>query len=517
MLPHPGGKGLPSGYGLGGADDDNRIRQERRVGNRSDGKPSDRPVAGKSVTTEAAGRQRAIPVRARLLSFIPLATPPLALGVAVAVAFIAAEGVVAVLLKRMAPQESFGILFLLGVLVVSTLWGPGLAAATSVLSAVAFEICHDWPHGVPGPFDLESTVRLGVFLVIALLTNFVASLARASRHRANHLAEQQTALRRVATLVARAANPSDVFAAVAVEMVRCLHVPAAFVGRYEPDGTVTRVATRGVDPQGKNEVEVPIRVDGRLWGVAGVASAEYDPLPPDTEALVGDFADLISIAIANAATRAELIASRARIVTAADDARRRIERDLHDGAQQRVVSLALKLRMAEMSMPPEFDGLKDQLSRVVSGLTSVCEDLQDISRGIHPAILSRGGLGPALKMLARRCTVPVALDLNVDRRLPETAEVAAYFIVSEALTNVAKHAQAAEVTVSARLTDRDLELTITDDGVGGAGFGKGSGLIGLTDRVEALGGHLHVASPPGGGTTLRASIPVTSTSTGSAR
>jgi signal transduction histidine kinase len=145
---------------------------------------------------------------------------------------------------------------------------------------------------------------------------------------------------------------------------------------------------------------------------------------------------------------------------------------------------------------------------VVSGLTSVCEDLQDISRGIHPAILSRGGLGPALKMLARRCTVPVALDLNVDRRLPETAEVAAYFIVSEALTNVAKHAQATEVTVSVRLTDRDLELTITDDGVGGAGFGRGSGLIGLTDRVEALGGHLHVVSPPGGGTTLRASIPV---------
>jgi len=461
------------------------------------------------VTTDAAGRRRpTMPIRARVLAFVPLATPPLALGIAVAAAWIATASALVVVLKDMAPRESFGVLYLLGVLIISTLWGPGLAATMSVLSAVAYGFFHDWPEAMPAPLDLENTVRLVVFVVIALLTNFVAGLARASRHRANHLAEPQAALRRVATLVARAVSASEVFATVAAEMAQCLHVPSAFVGRYEPDGTVTWVATTGFHPHAKSEVGVPIRVDGRLWGIVGVSSPEPDALPSDAEDRVGDFADLVAIAIANAATRAELIASRARIVTAADDARRRIERDLHDGAQQRVVSLALNLRMAEVSVPPEFDELKDQLSRVVSGLTSVCEELQDISRGIHPAILSRGGLGPALKMLARRCTVPVSLDLKVDRRLPETTEVAAYYVMSEALTNVAKHAQATEVTVSARLIDGNLELRVADDGVGGAGFGKGSGLIGLTDRVEALGGHLQVVSPPGGGTTLRASIPV---------
>jgi signal transduction histidine kinase len=494
-------------------------------------------------------------LRARLRALPPLTTPPLTVGFAVAAAFIIAEGAFLLVLNRMAPDESFGVLFLLGVLVVSTLWGPGLAATTSVLSAVAFDVFHDWPHGVPGPFDLENTFRLAAFLVIALLTNFIAGLARASRHRANRLAEQQAALRRVATLVARAVSPSEVFAAVAVEMARCLHAANALVGRYEPDGTVTFVAAARLDPRSKKEIDtgqrsitldgdsvaarvlrtgrparmhgadydaapqvramgiragvgVPIRVDGRLWGVAGVASPEPEALPPDTEARVGDFADLVATAIANAATRAELIASRARIVTAADEARRRIERDLHDGAQQRVVSLALNLRMAQASVPPEIDGLKDQLSRVVSGLTGVCEELQEISRGIHPAILSRGGLAPALKTLARRCTVPVTLDLAVDGRLPETPQVAAYYIVSEALTNVAKHAQATGVKVSARLIDRSLELTIADDGVGGADFGKGSGLIGLIDRVEALGGRLSVSSPAAGGTTLRASVPV---------
>jgi signal transduction histidine kinase len=492
---------------------------------------------------------------ARLPALPPLTTPPLTVGVAVAAAFITAESALLVVLNRMAPDESFGVLFLLGVLVVSTLWGPGLAATTSVLSAIAFDVFRDWPHGLLGPLDLEYAIRLAAFLVIALLTNFVAGLARASRHRANDLAEQQAALRRVATLVARAVSPSEVFVAVAAEMARCLHAEDALVGRYEPDGTVTFVATARLDPHSTREVDtgqrsitldddsvaarvfrtglparmhgadydaspqvrqlgiragvgVPIRVSGRLWGVAGVCSAEPQPFPSDTEARVGDFADLVATAIANAATRAELIASRARIVTAADDARRRFERDLHDGAQQRVVSLALNLRMTEASVPPEIDGFKNQLSRVVSGLMAVCEELREISRGIHPAVLSRGGLGPALKTLARRSTVPVSLDLAVDGRLPETAEVAAYYVVSEALTNVAKHAQASEVKVSARLIDRSLELVIVDDGVGGALRGKGSGLIGLIDRVEAVGGRMQIISPQGDGTTLRARIPV---------
>jgi signal transduction histidine kinase len=210
-------------------------------------------------------------------------------------------------------------------------------------------------------------------------------------------------------------------------------------------------------------------------------------LPPDTEARIGDFADLVATAIANAATRAELIASRARMVAAADDARRRIERDLHDGAQQRLVALGVQLRLAEASVPPDLAPLKEQLDDVVSGLTGASADLQEISRGIHPAILSKGGLGPALKTLARRSIVPVDLDLElgVDRRLPDSVEVGAYYVVSEALTNAAKHARASVVKVDVKAEGANLHLSIRDDGIGGANSRKGSGLIGLVDRVEA--------------------------------
>jgi signal transduction histidine kinase len=255
-------------------------------------------------------------------------------------------------------------------------------------------------------------------------------------------------------------------------------------------------------------VAVPIVVDGQVWGMAAVGSSAPEPLPPDTEARVGDFADLVATAIANAATRAELIASRARIVAAADDARRRLERDLHDGAQQRLVSLGLQTRLAEASVPPQLDGLKSQLSRVVSGLTDVSVDLQEISRGIHPAILSKGGLGPALKTLARRCTVPVNLDLAIDGHLPDSIEVGAYYIVAEALTNAAKHARASQVEVCAESRDDNLYLSIRDDGIGGAEFAKGSGLIGLKDRAEALGGRMTLESPAGNGTSLHIRIPL---------
>ncbi|MET0886331.1 MAG: GAF domain-containing protein, partial [Mycetocola sp.] len=187
-------------------------------------------------------------------------------------------------------------------------------------------------------------------------------------------------------------------------------------------------------------VGVPIVVGGCLWGAAVVGSIQ--PLPRDTEARVGDFAELVATAIANADARAELTASRAWIVAAADGARRRFERNLHDGAQQRLVSLGLQLRIAEAGVPPELPALADQISDAIAGLTGVSDDLQEISRGIHPAILSKGGLGPAIKTLARRSAIPVELHLAVDRRLPECAEVAAYYTVAEALTNAAKHAQA---------------------------------------------------------------------------
>ena len=250
-------------------------------------------------------------------------------------------------------------------------------------------------------------------------------------------------------------------------------------------------------------------VDERLWGIAVVATTEPDPLPPDTEGRIAEFAELVATAIAAATTRAELIASRARIVAAADDARRRLERDIHDGAQQRLVSLGLKLRLTEESVPPERDDLKSMLSEAVSGLTDVFQELQEISRGIHPATLSTGGLRAAFKTLARRSPVPVNLDITIEQRLPESVEVAAYYVVAEALTNAAKHARASEVKVQARVTDKSLDLLIADDGIGGADSGKGSGLIGLKDRIAVLGGKMCVVSPAGGGTALTITIPHT--------
>ena len=208
------------------------------------------------------------------------------------------------------------------------------------------------------------------------------------------------------------------------------------------------------------------------------------------------------------ASRAELAASRARIVTAADQTRRRIERDLHDGVQQRLVSLALDQRRAEAMVPAELRGLQAQLSRVADGLAGAMEELQEISRGIHPAILAQGGLAAAFKTLARRSAVPVLLEVRAETRLPEPVEVAAYYIVSEALTNTAKHAHASAVHVVVEARDGVLGLSIHDDGCGGADPTRGSGLIGLTDRVDALGGTIEMASPSGEGTTLLITLPI---------
>jgi signal transduction histidine kinase len=245
-----------------------------------------------------------------------------------------------------------------------------------------------------------------------------------------------------------------------------------------------------------------------VWGRGLIGSSQPEPLPPDTQERVSDFADLVATALANAATRAELIASRARIVAAADDARRRLERDLHDGAQQRLVSLGFQARMAETVVSAEQSDLKKQLSDLASGLSSVSHELQEISRGIHPAILSEGGLGSALKSLGRRSSFPVSFDIAIARRLSDSVEIAAYYVVAEALTNVAKHAQASRAIVRAETTATTLRLSIQDDGVGGADSHKGTGLIGLKDRVEAVGGQMEVRSPSGNGTSLNISIPL---------
>jgi signal transduction histidine kinase len=216
----------------------------------------------------------------------------------------------------------------------------------------------------------------------------------------------------------------------------------------------------------------------------------------------------LSTAIANAESRAELAASRARVVAAADETRRRIERDLHDGTQQRLVSLAIELRAAEGRVPADLPEAKAMFSQAAKGLAETVEDLQEISRGIHPAILSTGGLTPAIRTLARRSAVPVELDVRVERRLPPAVEVAAYYIVSEALTNVAKYAEASLVEVTVQADDGAIELRVRDDGIGGADPGRGSGLIGLKDRVEALGGTITVSGGQGEGTSIAATIPI---------
>jgi len=204
----------------------------------------------------------------------------------------------------------------------------------------------------------------------------------------------------------------------------------------------------------------------------------------------------------------DLAASRARIVAASDQTRRRIERDLHDGAQQRLVSLGLGLRAAQKAVPPGQPGLSQELARLARGTAEILEELREMSRGIHPAILSLGGLGPALKALTRRSPVPVRLDVRVQARLPERAEVTAYFVVSEALVNVAKHARASVVEVLAEVRDGVLVVSISDDGIGGADPSRGSGLIGLTDRVEASGGTISISSHAGAGTRITAELPV---------
>jgi signal transduction histidine kinase len=220
------------------------------------------------------------------------------------------------------------------------------------------------------------------------------------------------------------------------------------------------------------------------------------------------FTELIGTAIANADSRAQLTASRARIVAAADDARRRIERDLHDGTQQRLVALSLTLRLAQSSVPADLPELETQIGQVTDDLTAAIEELRELARGIHPAILSEGGLGPALRTLARRAAIPVELDIRTQSRAADPIEMAAYYVVSETLTNTTKHARASCAQVAVEQRDGLLNLSIRDDGIGGADPARGSGLIGLRDRVQALGGSIEIDSPAGAGTAIIVELPL---------
>jgi PAS domain S-box-containing protein len=369
------------------------------------------------------------------------------------------------------------------------------------------------------------------------------------------LLSEQAALRRIATLVARDTSPDEILDAVVGELRLLLSADTTRLLRFEIDDAMATVVAGDNEPgrrvdigkqlslEGKNlpskvlasgrperqrsvdeatgpfasrwrslglraGVGAPVSVEGRLWGVMTAAWKDDAAVPEDAEERMSQFTELIAVAIANAEGRTQLAASRARVVATADETRRRIERDLHDSTQQRLVSLGLELRAAEAALPPELTDLKRWIGSAAAGTAEILDEVQEISRGIHPAILTTGGLAPALRTLARRSAVPVDLELGIQGRLPAGVEAAVYFVVSEALANAAKHADASGVKVDVQAHNGSVDIGIDDDGVGGADPAGGSGLIGLHDRVDALGGSIDVASPAGAGTSLRVSIPI---------
>ncbi|GAA1266314.1 hypothetical protein GCM10009609_31860 [Pseudonocardia aurantiaca] len=425
-----------------------------------------------------------------------------------------------------------------------------------IRSAVAAPIVvegHAWGAIVVGarrerlPADTEERMARFTELVGAAIAN------ADSREELRVLADEQAALRRVAMLVARGVPPAEVIAAVTHEVGRVLGSDATVILRLDPDGAATVAAGTGAyadalpvgsrwelepplamaavlntgrsarlddydRPSGaygdvvrrvgiRSGVAAPIVVEGRLWGGIGVGTRR-ERFPADTEQRLAGFTELIGTAIANADSRAQLTASRARIVAAADAARRRIERDLHDGTQQRLVSLGLELRVAQSAVPADLPALQVQVGRVADELIGVIEELREISHGIHPAILSEGGLGPALRTLARRTAIPVELEFRAQNRSRERIEVAAYYVVSEALTNTTKHARASYAQVTVEQRDAMLCLSIRDDGNGGADPAGGTGLIGMRDRVQALDGSIEINSRPGDGTAIVVELPL---------
>jgi signal transduction histidine kinase len=389
----------------------------------------------------------------------------------------------------------------------------------------------------------------------ARLTEFTELLATAvanaeSRARLARLAEEQAALRRVATLVARGTRPEEVFAAVADEVGRLLSVDMANMARYESDGTITFVASAGkrglvgsrwplegqknlatlvsetgrparIDDYGdavgrladdlreqgiRSAVGTPIIVEGRLWGLVAAGSSEQQPLPPDTEARLASFTELVATAISNSEARTEVAASRARIVAAIDDERRRVVRDLHDGAQQRLVHTILTLQLASDALQRDQDAAPELVRHALEHAVQATAELRELAHGILPAALTQGGLSAGVDALAARMPVPVQIDVPLDR-LPGAVEATAYFVVAEALTNVAKHARAHHAEVMVRIADGTLGVQVRDDGVGGARR-DGSGLVGLADRLAVLDGELRVESPADGGTLVAAAIPL---------
>jgi signal transduction histidine kinase len=373
-----------------------------------------------------------------------------------------------------------------------------------------------------------------------------------------HAAEERAVLRRVATLVARGTSPTTLFGAVTSASGGVLRAETTALVRFERDRTAAVVGTwekagsggvalplasrwptgegsiagqvrrtgasawvtdyeseTGPEPEWahahgiRSAVASPIVVTDQLWGALIAFSSVPAADPLDAEEHLLAFSELVAAAIANADRNAQLAASRARVIAAADETRRRIEHDLH-AVQQRLISLALEVRVAESRLPPAERSHVEQWSRIAHGLTDLTEELREIARGVHPAILDRGGLAPAVRAVIRRAGVPVKLGMRVPEQLPQNVKIAAYYVVSEAVANAVKHARASVIEVDLDVLGGGLRLAVRDDGAGGADAGRGSGLTGLSDRVEAAGGRMEVASPADGGTTVLVTIPLPS-------
>jgi signal transduction histidine kinase len=368
------------------------------------------------------------------------------------------------------------------------------------------------------------------------------------------LLDEQAALRRIAVLVASGTERDDVFAAVAEEVGRLLNANTASVVRFDGgDGTIVGAWTDGRTPgmslgyrvamqddtasgrvyltgrpsrvddfQGPGTVNAvlreiglraaiaaPVSVEGALWGAVVVGTLDDTAFPSDAESRVAAFAELVALALANAEAREQLAASRKRLVEASQVERRRLERNLHDGAQQRLVALAIMLRLTERQLARDPEVARASLNGAIEELTDALAELRELARGLHPAVLTEHGLGAALAALATRTPLPVEVTVALDPRPAEALEAAAYFVVAEALTNVVRYASASVSTVSVWREDGSVLVEVTDDGKGGADIAAGTGLLGLVDRVEALGGRLGLDSPAGHGTTLRARLPET--------
>jgi signal transduction histidine kinase len=465
---------------------------------------------------------------------------------------------VLVLLATLPPQRDVPYIVFPVLLWAAIRFGPR-GAATAVLLVCSITVWNTAQED--GPFVresiTESLLTTQLFIATSALTSLLLAAVTAERALAEasqrKLADEQAALRRVATLVAAAAPESRVFEQVTKEVAQLLGVPGASLVRYENPGTATvvggwsddgrlrlpvnstidldgdtvvaRVLRSGTPQRAeyakaggtlaetlqnagyRGAVAAPVTVGNRLWGALAAGTRSADTLPEGVERRLSDFAELVAQALSNADAHAQLAASRARIVEAGDAERRRLERNLHDGAQQRLVSVALDLRLVGAMLAKDPEAAKERLAKAQDQLSQGLDELRELARGIHPAVLTDRGLGPAIESLAMRSPVPVEITDMPDERLAGPVEAAAYYVVAEAMTNMAKYAQASHATVSVRRSNGRAFVTVADDGVGGADPAQGSGLRGLADRLEALDGHLDVESSAATGTRISAEIP----------